>query len=86
MAGVLAFCGLAQACPNCATARVVRASVFDEKFWTHLMLITLPLLVLALVSFLLYRIGLEQRTAANTQRGIDLGRLRPTHTTEEAHR
>jgi hypothetical protein len=34
--------------------------------WTHLMLTTLPLLVLAVVSFLLYRIGLERQRPAST--------------------
>jgi hypothetical protein len=33
-------------CPNCLTARVVRASIFDENFWTNLTLIALPLPVL----------------------------------------
>ncbi|HEY8945995.1 MAG TPA: hypothetical protein VIM73_17120 [Polyangiaceae bacterium] len=50
----------ALACPNCATARVVRASVFDDNFWTRLILVSLPLLVLAALILLLYRVGLER--------------------------
>jgi hypothetical protein len=48
------------ACPNCATARVVRASVFDADFWPHLAMLTLPLVVLGLISAVLYRIGIER--------------------------
>jgi hypothetical protein len=46
------------ACPNCATAELVRASVFDEQFWDNLLVICLPLAILGLISALLYRIGL----------------------------
>jgi hypothetical protein len=54
------------ACPDCATARVVRASVFDGRFGTNLLMISLPLLVLGAISILLYRIGLERRSPAST--------------------
>lgn len=50
-------------CPDCPTARIVRASVYDERFWTYLIAIVLPLLVLGLISALLYRIGIERRPA-----------------------
>ena len=49
----------AAACPNCATARVVQASVFDGSFWANLMLIVLPLLILAAIGALLHGVGLE---------------------------
>ena len=45
-------------CPNCRTAELVRASVLEQGFWTNLIQITLPLLVLGVISALLYRIGL----------------------------
>jgi hypothetical protein len=48
---------VALACPDCATATVVRASVFDDGFWSNLMMISLPLLVLGAISSRLYRIG-----------------------------
>jgi hypothetical protein len=47
----------ALACPDCSVSRVVRASVFDGSFGTHLWLIALPLVVLAAICVLLYRIG-----------------------------
>jgi hypothetical protein len=47
-------------CPDCATARVVRASVFDGDFCAHLAMISLPLLAMGLISALVYRIGREQ--------------------------
>ena len=50
-------------CPDCPTAQIVRASVYDERFWTHLFAIVLPLVVLALISALLYCIGIERRPA-----------------------
>ena len=49
------------ACPDCPTARLVQASVFDDRFWKYLFLISLPLLVLGAISGLLYRIGREGR-------------------------
>jgi hypothetical protein len=47
------------ACPDCATARLARASVLDHQFWHHLGLISLPIMLLAGIAALLYRIGLE---------------------------
>jgi len=84
LAPVLLLSGVAQACPNCPTARAVRASVFDDNFWTHLTLITLPLLVLAVVSFLLYRIGLERPRPARTGNAVDVSTSRATARVEEA--
>src|SRR5262249_20925607 len=55
------------ACPDCATARVVRSSVFDQHFWTNLYLISLPLLVLAVISALLYPIGIQRRRSTGAQ-------------------
>jgi hypothetical protein len=78
MAPVLFLSGVAQACPNCRTARAVRATVFDDNFWTHLTFITLPLLVLAVVAFLLYRIGLERPRPARTRNAADVNASRAT--------
>jgi hypothetical protein len=47
-------------CPNCETARVVQASVFDASFWSNLTLLLLPLIVLGVIAAVLYRVGLEQ--------------------------
>jgi uncharacterized BrkB/YihY/UPF0761 family membrane protein len=84
MAPVLLLTGAAQACPNCPTARAVRASVFDDNFWTYLTLITLPLLVLAVVSFLLYRIGLERPRPARTGNAVTSVHHERTTRIEEA--
>jgi hypothetical protein len=46
------------ACPACPTARVVQASVFDDRFWVHLGFAALPLAVLGLIVVRLYRIGM----------------------------
>ncbi len=45
------------ACPDCATARLVRASVLDERFWTNVAALALPLLLLAVIASLLHRAG-----------------------------
>jgi hypothetical protein len=55
------------ACPDCATAKVVRASVFDDDFWTNLMMTSLPLLVLGSISMRLYRIGIERPPHASAK-------------------
>lgn len=44
------------ACPDCPTTLAVRRSVFDNRFWIHLILITAPLLVMSGIAMLLYRI------------------------------
>jgi hypothetical protein len=49
----------AMACPSCPAARSLRALIFDGSFWPNLGLITLPLLVLGVVSARLHRIGIE---------------------------
>jgi hypothetical protein len=51
----------ALACPNCSTARVVRASVLGEGFWSHLVMVAVPFLLLGALSAALYRIGLAPR-------------------------
>lgn len=84
VASVLLLSAVAEACPNCPTARLVRASVFDTNFWTYLMFITLPLLVLALVCILLYRIGLERSQPATTPNAIDDSTLRMNVRTGDA--
>jgi hypothetical protein len=50
---------VASACPNCATAQVVKASVLGEGFWSHLVMVVVPFLLIGAVSALLYRIGLS---------------------------
>ena len=54
----------ALACPDCPTAQLVQTSVFDHRFASHLFLISLPLLVLGVISGLLYRIGIDERRGA----------------------
>jgi hypothetical protein len=49
-------------CPNCDTSRLARARVLDHQFWDNLLAITLPLMILGLVSALLYRIDLKEPT------------------------
>jgi hypothetical protein len=49
----------ALACPNCTTASYVRAAVFDGSFWMNLMLISLPLIILGVISTLLYQIDID---------------------------
>lgn len=56
--------GNALACPDCITARSVRASIFAEGFWTNLGLISAPLVVLGVITAVLYRIGLENEARA----------------------
>jgi hypothetical protein len=56
-------------CPDCPTARVVQASVFDGRFWPHLFLVALPLLILGLFSALLYRVGNGGRGARQPHQG-----------------
>lgn len=48
----------ASACPNCETARVVRATILDDRFWGTLLQIVLPLAVLLAIVAALYRIDL----------------------------
>jgi hypothetical protein len=58
----------ALACPSCPTTRVVRASVFDDRFWPYLGAIALPLIVLAVICTLLYRIGASAPPGARITR------------------
>jgi hypothetical protein len=66
LAGALLLTPEAFACPDCTTARAVRASVFDGSFGANLMMISLPLLVLGAISILLYQIGIERPSRAST--------------------
>jgi hypothetical protein len=50
----------AAACPDCQTSRIVRAAVLDDNFWRYLVLLSAPLVVLAVITALLYRIGLRK--------------------------
>jgi hypothetical protein len=61
LAPLLVACA-ALACPNCETARQVRASIREDgHFWSYLLMMALPLLLIAAVSALLYRVGLPER-------------------------
>lgn len=60
LAGLLVVTS-AFACPDCSTARVVRASVLGEGFWSHLLMVAVPFLLLGALSALLYRVGLAPR-------------------------
>ncbi|QRK04550.1 hypothetical protein JQX13_30395 [Archangium violaceum] len=51
------------ACPDCTTAQVVRASVLGEDFWSLLVTMTVPFLLIGSLSALLYRVGLPPRDA-----------------------
>lgn len=48
------------ACPDCPTARVVKASVLGGDFWNHLLMVTAPFLLIGSLSALLYRVGLSR--------------------------
>jgi hypothetical protein len=56
---------LASACPNCATSTVVRANVLAQDFWSRLLVLGLPVLVVSLVGLFVYGIG-RDRTARGT--------------------
>jgi hypothetical protein len=49
----------ASACPNCATSQVVKASVLGEGFWSYLVMMVVPFLLIGALSAFLYRIGLS---------------------------
>lgn len=42
-------------CPDCPTSRLVRWSVFDERFASNLFVVALPILVVGIISTLLHR-------------------------------
>jgi hypothetical protein len=48
--------GMTLGCPDCETARIVRSSVLDENFWPHLTMMLLPLIVIALMTLVIYRL------------------------------
>jgi hypothetical protein len=52
--------GRAVACPNCETSRLVRASMLDDRFWDNLLAVSLPLVILGVITALLYRLGLDE--------------------------
>jgi len=59
------------ACPDCDTSRLVRAAAFDERFWTNLAALALPLLVLAVLCSLLNRIGAPRTPRTGARRRDD---------------
>jgi hypothetical protein len=44
------------ACPDCENTRAVRAMALDDHLWTHLVTLALPVLIIAAISLLLYRV------------------------------
>jgi hypothetical protein len=58
---VTVFSDIVHACPDCALGREVRARVLSESFWVRLGVAALPLLLLAAIAVVLYRIGLDRR-------------------------
>jgi ABC-type phosphate transport system permease subunit len=50
---------VASACPDCATSQVVKASVLGEGFWSYLVMLVVPFLLIGALSAFLYRIGLQ---------------------------
>lgn len=64
VAAPLLVAGAALACPDCETARVVRASIWDEHVWSYLLMMVLPFLLIGTVSALLHRVGLPRRDMA----------------------
>jgi hypothetical protein len=57
---------VALACPNCATALEVRASLFDDRFWVYLSYAALPLALIGAIAVMLYGIG-QPTPAGNTR-------------------
>lgn len=54
--------GAALACPDCGPARLARTAIFDASFFPTLGAVLAPLLLLALVSGGLYRLGAPPRS------------------------
>jgi hypothetical protein len=54
----------AAACPSCYTGQLARARVLGEHFWQDLAMILLPVVIMAGLAMLLYRIGLPPRDRA----------------------
>ena len=50
----------ALACPDCPTARGVRASVWTGGLWEPLVTLAVPFLLIGFLSALLYRVGLDE--------------------------
>ncbi|MCY1076204.1 hypothetical protein [Archangium lansingense] len=61
------------ACPNCATSQVVKASVLGEGFWSYLVMLVVPFLLIGALSAILYRIGLPSpgMTSARARSGAE---------------
>ena len=65
----------AYSCPSCATARAVRVSIDDGRFWGTLLQVALPLIVLGAIAAALYRIDLPRTPARRPH--VARGRARP---------
>jgi hypothetical protein len=55
--GVMAETGLAWACPDCPTARIVGRAICANDMWQNVAITALPFAVFALVAALLHRLG-----------------------------
>lgn len=64
----LACVGNAHACPDCQLGRDVRARIASDSFWANLGMILLPLVLLAVVVWLLHRIGRPSAADSATNR------------------
>lgn len=68
--GALAAPSGAGACPSCPTALAARAALFDERFWSHSVMVLSPLVVLGALAALAYRVGLPP-SAPQSEEGTD---------------
>jgi MYXO-CTERM domain-containing protein len=64
--------GVMVACPDCETTRIVRASVFDDGFVSHLTLVSAPFLVLGALGALAVAGALvrRRRSSANLEGAV----------------
>jgi hypothetical protein len=72
-----AWPGTAAACPSCYTGQLARARVLGEHFWHDLVIVLLPVVILAGLAMLLYRIGLPHERAAGVRRPARRRRWEP---------
>jgi hypothetical protein len=68
--GVWLIATEAGACPKCQTAQTVRAWVFDDRFWSTVGLIALPLLVMAIALFSVFPFLVADGRGRTTRRRI----------------
>jgi hypothetical protein len=61
LAAVFVFPAVAFACPDCPTARVVQASVFNGRFVPQIVMLLIPVFALGVIAAFLHRIGIGGR-------------------------